>query len=263
MSWDTSCYNCGMDETSLRELVRRHDRDRFLCTLFAPADRRSALWALLAFNAEIARIPEQARDPILGRMRIEWWRQALDGVFNGTPPAHEVLGPLSDAVRRHGLQRDLFEALLEGRERDQDPEPLPDTDSLVDYIDRTSGGLAELWLAVLDVTDAGIGAEARRAWRGWALVGLVRAVPFHRAAGRAVLPPSLAVNEILDMAEREFAGLRRPPRGVLSAFLPVVLARDYLGRLRAAGGDPADLGRSDGAATRILRLVRAGITGRI
>ena len=259
ISKDTSCYNRDMDETSLRERARRHDRDRFLCTLFAPADRRGALWALLAFNSEIARIPEQAHDPILGRMRIEWWRQSLDGVFDGTPPAHEVLVPLSEAVRRYGLNRRLFDDLLDGRERDQDPEPLPDAESLHAYVDRTSGGLAELWLAVLGETDAALAAEARRAWRAWALVGLVRAVPFHRAAGRAVLPASMGADDVLDLAERALAGLRRPPRNALSAFLPVVLAKRYLRFLRTARGD-----RFDGSnAGQVLRLVWAGMTGRV
>ena len=254
-----------MDETNLREQVRRHDRDRFLCTLFAPADRRTDLWALMAFNSEIARIRESARDPILGRMRIEWWRQALDGVFDGTPPAHEVLPPLCDAVRRHGLHRHrrVFEALLEGRERDQDPDPLPDAEGLIDYVDRTSGGLAELWLAVLGMADADLCAEARRVWRAWALVGLVRAVPFHRTVGRSVLPEALAVQEILDMADGELRGIRRPPRAALSVFLPAVLARHYARRLRATGGDPLDPGLVGGGAGRILRVVWAGTTGRV
>ncbi|MGB6997453.1 MAG: squalene/phytoene synthase family protein, partial [Pseudolabrys sp.] len=37
-------------------LVREADRDRYLATLFAPADERGALFAIYAFNAEISRV---------------------------------------------------------------------------------------------------------------------------------------------------------------------------------------------------------------
>ena len=38
-------------------LVRAADKDRFLATLFAPARYRRALFALYAFNIEVARVP--------------------------------------------------------------------------------------------------------------------------------------------------------------------------------------------------------------
>ena len=40
------------------EMVRKHDPDRFLLSLFMKPDRREALWALYAFNHEIARTRE-------------------------------------------------------------------------------------------------------------------------------------------------------------------------------------------------------------
>ena len=53
------------------DLVRRLDRERYLCALFAPAAAREDLLALYAFNLELARIPELVREQILagGRRR--------------------------------------------------------------------------------------------------------------------------------------------------------------------------------------------------
>ncbi len=48
-------------------LVREADHDRYLATLFAPAEHRDALYALYAFNVEIARVRDVARQPIAGR----------------------------------------------------------------------------------------------------------------------------------------------------------------------------------------------------
>src|SRR3546814_269270 len=59
--------------------LRRHDPDRFLTGLFAPGERREALFALYTFNLEVARSREMVREPMLGRMRLQWWRETIDG----------------------------------------------------------------------------------------------------------------------------------------------------------------------------------------
>ena len=51
--------------------LRRHDPDRYVAALYAPADRRDDLIALHAFNAEIARIRDQVREPMLGEIRLQ------------------------------------------------------------------------------------------------------------------------------------------------------------------------------------------------
>ena len=58
-------------------LVREHDRDRYLATLFAPAETRDALFALYAFAAEIGRVRDVAREPMPGEIRLQWWRDAI------------------------------------------------------------------------------------------------------------------------------------------------------------------------------------------
>ena len=61
------------------ELVRAADRDRFLAALFAPAEHRGALYALYAFNVEMARVREVAREPLPGEIRLQWWSDVLSG----------------------------------------------------------------------------------------------------------------------------------------------------------------------------------------
>ena len=64
-------------------LVRDTDRDRYLATLFAPAEKRDALFALYAFDAEISRVRDLAREPIPGEIRLQWWRDVLGGAGRG------------------------------------------------------------------------------------------------------------------------------------------------------------------------------------
>ncbi len=58
-------------------IVRENDPDRFFCTLFAPPAKREALFALYAFNHELARVAESVSEPMLGEIRLQWWREAL------------------------------------------------------------------------------------------------------------------------------------------------------------------------------------------
>ena len=93
------------------EEVRRHDPDRFLAALFTPEDRREAVFALLAFNLEVAKTREVVSDPMLGQIRLQWWREALDGAYAGTPRAHQVVEPLAAAIAAHGLSRARLDRL--------------------------------------------------------------------------------------------------------------------------------------------------------
>src|SRR5487761_1166353 len=94
-------------------LVRANDRDRFLTALFAPAERREALYELYAFNYELARIREIVSEPMLGRIRLEWWRESVGAIYDGQPVRrHEVATPLAATIRARGLSRAHFERLI-------------------------------------------------------------------------------------------------------------------------------------------------------
>src|SRR5260221_11842658 len=78
--------------------VRRYDHDRFLTALFAPADRRDDLLALYAFNLEIAKIRETVTEPMLGRIRLQWWRETIESFAGHIVRKQAVAEPLADAV---------------------------------------------------------------------------------------------------------------------------------------------------------------------
>src|SRR5262245_33397601 len=96
-------------------LVRQADRDRFLASLFAPADRRPDLFAIYAFNVEIAGVREVAREPLPGEMRLQWWRDVLDGSRPGEARDHPVAAALGEATARRGLPVDTLLDLIEAR----------------------------------------------------------------------------------------------------------------------------------------------------
>src|SRR5262249_7298828 len=82
--------------------LRAADKDRFLTTLFAPAEHRDALFALYAFNVEIARVREVVREPVAGEIRLQWWHDVLGGGGRGevaVPPGRGAVARSPRAYR--------------------------------------------------------------------------------------------------------------------------------------------------------------------
>jgi phytoene synthase len=71
--------------------VRELDRDRYIADLFAPEPARRHLFALHAFSAEVARIRDTVTDPVLGEIRLQWWRDALLTGSGGHPVASALV----------------------------------------------------------------------------------------------------------------------------------------------------------------------------
>ena len=105
-------------------LVRDADRDRYLATLFAPAKQRDALNALYAFNIEIARVREKAREPMPGEIRLQWWREVLSGERDGEAAAHPVAAALRETLARYNIAADRLIALIDAHAFDLYDEPM-------------------------------------------------------------------------------------------------------------------------------------------
>ena len=248
-------------------LVRRHDRERYQTALFAPVARREALFALYAFNYEIARTRESVSEPMLGQIRLQWWREVITAAYDMTPVRrHEVSLPLAAAIRERGLSRHYFDRLIDGRERDLDDSPPASLASLEDYAEATSASLVQLACEALYAGDDADMAAARHIGIAFALTGLLRAMPFHARAGRCYIPAEISVGAGLDprsyadmkatsalqrateqiahaaaahlAAAREYR--RQVSRQTLPALLPAVIADRALVRLRRAGHNPFD-----------------------
>jgi len=97
-------------------LVRAHDKDRYLASLFAPADRRPYLFALYAFALELARVKMLVKEPMAGAIRLQWWREAIEGLRAEEAAANPVMSALQDAARQTGVSLAPLTAAVEARE---------------------------------------------------------------------------------------------------------------------------------------------------
>ncbi len=272
------------------DLVRRQDRERYLTALFAPAGRREDLFALYAFNLEVAKTAEVVSEPMLGGIRLQWWREAIAEIYQGTPRTHAVIGPLARAVERRGLPRAPFDRLIDAREADLAGASPPDLAALRAYAEGTSASLFALALGALgSPADEGpAAAAAHHLGLAWALTGLARAVPFHARQKRSYLPrtltqesgleddalfalrPSPAVARVVEQLARYAAehlqAVRRLrgelPRRAGPVLLFAPLAAGHLSRLRRAGFNPFDPAVQAARPGAIWRLAWAALMRR-
>jgi len=259
------------------ETVRKYDPDRFLLSLFAPPDKRAALFALYAFNYEIAKTREVVTETQLGLIRLQWWRDALAGIYEQDKvPEHPTLQPLADAIKTYDLPRAVFDNLIYAREFDLE-DRLPATlDGMMKYAEYTSAPLLGLSLKITG--EAGEG-EAEKIATAYALTGLLRAVPAHLAQRRCYLPENLlqqrhisvydlydgtgigrlppVVTEVTAAARKCLQAAGRP----VSPFLrrQAKLASLYLDKIRAGGHDVFSSHMAAPPFLRELRVWWAGI----
>jgi 15-cis-phytoene synthase len=122
--------------------LREADRDRYAAVLYLSPGAREAACALYAFNAEIAAIPDKVSEPMIGEIRLRWWREVLDGgrESGDNPVAIAVLATLS----RHDLAPQPLLDLLDARVFDLYNDPMPDRVALEAYCGQTGSVLLQL-----------------------------------------------------------------------------------------------------------------------
>jgi phytoene synthase len=249
------------DFSACEAMVRKADYDRYLAALFAPAAMRPHLFALYAFNHEVAKIAETVSQPMSGLIRLQWWRDAIGGIYEGALRRHETAEALAETIRGYDLPRNMFDALIDARASDLEETPFADFAHLEVYADATSGAVMRLVARILGAGDA-LDEAAGPAGIAYALTGLLRALPYHAAARRLMLPTQMlklagvspedvfagqasaglgaVMRQIADEAHAKLAAAKKRPvqRRFLPAVLPAVLVPRYLHVVTAAEFNP-------------------------
>jgi phytoene synthase len=223
--------------------ARAGDKDRWLATLFAPAAHRPALAALYAFNLEIAGARARIREPMAGEIRLQWWREAIEGRRPGEAAGHPVAAALLDAITRYRLPRKALTDLIEARVFDLYDDPMPSSADLDGYCGETQSSLFRLAALILaDGADPGGAEAAAHAGVAWGLVGVLRALPHTSARGQVYLPGDLLARHGLTRAD---IVERRDSPGLRAALAEMrARARDHLEAMRDAASSAAPAARA-------------------
>ena len=243
------------------ELVRRHDSDRYLAALFAPSPLRPHLYALYAFNYEVARIAESVNEPMMAEIRRQWWRETVDEAALGRARRHDVAEALCELFAHTAVEPSRFIGLIDARARDDSSEEFASMAELETYADDTAGEVMRIAARILGAGDR-LDPLARAAGMAYGLTGLLRAMPYRAARAKLDLPLDLVAQLELSL-EQLFAGEGGPALepalqamgaralrhldaarafqidpGALAAFLPATLCASYLRVMLRPGFNP-------------------------
>ena len=246
-------------------LLRRDDKDRWLASLFVPPERRRHIHALYAFSLEAARVHEIVSEPLLGEIRLQWWRDALDGTNAGEVKANPVAAALLDTIVRFDLPEAPLLELISARGHDLYGEPIESIGALDSYTEATCSNLLRLAALILGATEAVASRDAaRHAGIAYGITGLIRALPWHSARGQVFIPGEIlqahgadrddlatghaspavlaALADLRAVARAHldifYAGLHSLPDKSRPAFLPACLCEPYLHLMEKPGHEP-------------------------
>lgn len=133
------------------------DPDRAFALDHVPNRRRAAVAALWGLDEQLGQIVASTSQPLVGQMRLLWWREALETRASG----HPVLVAMASVFERD-IEAEALGLLIDGWEQLLEPLPLDDS-QLAAFAEGRGGQLFALTARLCGVTAApGAGA-------GWAL----------------------------------------------------------------------------------------------
>ena len=172
--------------------LRIRDVDRYLCTLFLPQQMRRSVMALYAFDAEIANISTIVKEPMMGEIRLQWWRDVIGGERQGEGRSNPLSHELLLAIEQHKLPRSTFLAYLDARVFDLYNDPMGDMNLFETYAGETCSVLFNL--AVLTAGSDGkspVDYCAGHAGMVWTIIGILKSLQLDRANQRCMVPREL------------------------------------------------------------------------
>ncbi|MEM6461421.1 MAG: phytoene/squalene synthase family protein [Pseudomonadota bacterium] len=271
-------------------MLREGDRDRYLCALLVPENVRGSFSALYAFNLEIARIRESVSDPMLGELRLQWWRDVIGGKARGDAMANPVAAALIDTMYNHALQPGPLLNMIDARQFDLYDDPMPDRNTFEGYAGETASTLIQMSVNAVDPQSAsGTGDAAGHAGVAQLVAGTLLLLPTHRARGQIFVPGDIldacgldrdgflaakqtdrignAVQGFIALGREHLAAARYSmeavPKSAFAAFLPAATVQQVFDKAEKLGGAILEQPLAIPQWRRQWRFWRAARRGRI
>ncbi|WP_420429275.1 phytoene/squalene synthase family protein [Kordiimonas sp.] len=257
-------------------MVRDDDIERYYSTLFAPSERQADLWAIYAFNQEVAKTRESVSEPMIGEIRLQWWREALEGITAGTPREHPVVQALA-AVPNFTQISFHLQQVIEGRAQDLYGEGDVSFKALKSYSEQTGGTLSKAaGLALAPDASPNTLDGLNASGCAWAMLGIIRALPFQLTDNKEFSVFGELGQSLSGLKKGDIAIRLQPMLDEMTAYVsdqlrlsekastekaarPVMalnsLSRKHLKALKRAGGSPFDMHVHEiGNVRRLLTL---------
>ena len=230
----------------LDQTVRKADPDRWLASRFiADDDLRADVIALYAFDHELARAPQVASEPLMAEIRLAWWSEALDEIFEGRPVrAHPVAQGLALTVAHGALERSTLDRLIRARGHDAHKAPFANEGEVFAYLDDVCGALMLSAVSLLGGPADALAIQSTA--RGWGLATSRRLIAPDR------LPPSLTPERMRSLTRQALQAARTALKSLPVHAFPAV-AYGCLAPAYAEGRTPTVLEKQSRLLWAVLR----------
>lgn len=174
-------------------MCRKHDYENFIATLLLPPGPRQSTIAVRAFNVSVAQVQDQVSQGLIGQMRMKFWSDTLEAIYQDAPPAQLVALQLHEAVRQHKLSKRWFQRLISSRENHLSSKSFQSLSNLEDYAEHSASSILYLTLESLNVRTIESDHAASHIGRAQGIVTFLRAIPYNSRRQQVYVPIDLLV----------------------------------------------------------------------
>ncbi|KAK1970144.1 squalene/phytoene synthase [Colletotrichum sublineola] len=166
--------------------LQHSDYDAHLISRLVPARTADAYLALRNLNLELVRLPEQVSNPVIGQMRMQFWRDSIDKTFAGNPPAEPICVLLHQALQDLRARSTTSTAssikfwvqrLIKTREKHMDNRPYASLAALEEYAENTYSTLMYATLAAMPLRSMHVDHLASHIGKACGIVAVLRGIP--------------------------------------------------------------------------------------
>lgn len=164
-----------------------------MAALLLPSGPRESTIAVRAFNVSVAQVQDQVSQGMIGQMRMKFWSDTLDAVYQNAPPAQLVAQQLHEAVQRHKLSKRWFQRLISSRENNLTSKSFESLSALDNYAEYSASSVLYLTLESLNIRTVDADHAASHVGRAQGIVTLLRAIPYNAKRQQVYVPIELLV----------------------------------------------------------------------
>jgi phytoene synthase len=269
------------------EIVKAHDRDRYVATLFAPEAKRDDLFTLYAFDAEVSRIRSVISDPLPGEIRLQWWREVINGERAGEAKGNALASGICALIEKHALPQAAFDAYFDAKIFEFYNDAFPDSLALEAWCGETASAFVQMAALILDKDAVKLCADASgHGGVALAIAKIIRTLAATRARGQCFVPSDLlaacgldresfvagsdkariknatdALSELgLSHVAKFQAVAKRVPGTVKPAYLPVANVQSLLRLASTSARQPASVPVELSALRKMFALASAALS---
>nr|CAD7426408.1 unnamed protein product [Timema monikensis] len=168
--------------------VRQFDYENFLCTLLLPHNCRTSAFAIRAFNIEVARVQDQISDARIGQMRLKFWEDVIESIFQNKAHKHPVALELHRASKKHKLSKRYLKRLITARSNQLNISSFPDLEAMEVYSEGSVSSVNYLLLETAGVENVHADHAASHLGKAQGISNILRSV-FHNIQHNVVALP--------------------------------------------------------------------------